>query len=233
MRIINEVVTGHSGVVQIQRTEDSAIGTKFIYEEMQYLEFARTIQLLSTILLQEVAKQSEADGRRLAAREAAAKLENPGKLLWPEPGLCSEMLYLVQQVEYDPASYQQVLKLPATHEVVRACAVLLHQGSYRWMQYRTTGFPDLFCLLDDSAMVRVLRGLQPFFKAAARRGDSYDTTAAMGVSGGKYLSRILRDYGKQAAYHDYADELASLERWAGYLVGSKENPVQAVVTFTL
>lgn len=233
MRIVEKLVMGDDGLVQLLRTEDSSVGSKYVYEEMSYAEYSRIIQLLSVIVLQEVGRQAQAKGVRAAAIEKSQRLAARERPLWSTaPALYAEMLPLMSDVESTPENYQKVLLLPVAHPLVRELARLLHQSSYRFMAYQAMAFPDLNCLAQNGTQVRFIRGLQPLFQAAARRGDAYDSTASMGVSAGKALRKMLPSYEDQATRHGFSDEWSALMRWADYLMNATENPLRVSVFFT-
>lgn len=233
MRIVEKLVMGDDGLVQLLRTEDSSIGSKYIYEEMSFAEYSRIVQLLSVVILQEVGGLAAAKGVRAGAIENSKEMSHRERPLWSaSPAIYAEMLHLMRDVESTPDNYQKVLLLPVTHPIVRDLARLLHQSSYRFMAAQAMAFPDLDCLAQNGTQVRLLRGLQPLFQAAARRGDSYDSTAAMGVSAGKALRKMLPKYEAQAAHHGFSDEWAALMRWSDYLVNATENPLRVSVFYT-
>jgi hypothetical protein len=96
MRIVEKLVMGDDGLVQLLRTEDSSVGSKYVYEEMSYAEYSRVIQLLSVIVLQEVGSQAQAKGVRAAAIEKSQRLATRERPLWSTaPALYAEMLPLM------------------------------------------------------------------------------------------------------------------------------------------
>lgn len=234
MRIISSVVAGTEGLAQIVRTEDSEVGSKFVYEELSTTELARVVQLLSVIVLQHVARESEAQNVRASAIDAADRVVAPGGVLWRHrPMAFASMRPLLDSVRVTPDEYESVLALSESDLQVRELAALLHQSSYRFMQRWAVAFPDLSCLTNNGSWVRIIRGLQLFFQAAARRGDAYDTTAAMMKTSGKFLLKVVPMYKEVADRNGFTVEWEALLRWGEYMSGPLDNPLRVNVIYTV
>lgn len=233
MRIISALVSGTEGFAQIVRTEDFALGNKFVYEELSLSELARTVQLLSVIVLQHVARQAESAGGRASAIRIAASNPNPGGVLWHHrPAAYAAMLPLLDAVERTPDEYETVLRLPEFHPQVRELASLLHQSSYGFMRRWASAYPDLACLVEEGSLTRIVRGLQPFFQAASRRGDAYDSTATLMKSSGKFLLKVVPVFKDLADRNGFAAEWETLMRWGDYMTGPIDNPLRVNVVYT-
>lgn len=235
MRIIGKLSMGTCGTAQILRTEDSAVGSKFVYEELDIAEYNRVVQLLSVIVLREVALEAQRKGKRHSLESTALAPSWPYDVLWPNDTLfkaeVKPFLNSVSEIHGSAAGYVDVLRFPFDAFIVRELARLLHQSSYRWMTWATRRYADLQYLVYEPTWVRRLRAIQPFFQAAARRGDSYGTTAAMQKAGAKWLSKILKSYESLALAEGFTVELEALSRWAGYMADTTDNPVYVSLYF--
>lgn len=234
MRIVCEEVDGLNGTAQLYRTEDSAVGSKFIYEEMSLPELNRVAQFLAFMVFDHTAREAEASGKRDVALCEGDKLSirAPALLGAGHPG-CADLDELMEAAGRNLDRYASVLSLPESHPLVRTLNVMLHQASYRWMHWRAVAFPDLWCLMESGAYVRVIRGLQPIFRAAARRGDSYDVPYTACISAGKWLNKLLPQYQEVADRNGFSTEWEALSRWAGYMTDLTSNPISFSVSYTL
>lgn len=237
MRIIGKSVLGLDGNVQLVATDDGELGSKVLYEEMPLRAFRRTVQLMTAVLLVYGTEQISGDAEHLKRWDQVECLNYPRGSAWP-----ASYEHFEDQVRPFIASanpnargkgaYLDLLREDVDAYIVRELARLLHMGSYRWLTWGVGGtFPDLGLLMDQTTFVRALRGLQPFFRAAARRGDCYDTSVPMQVYAGKYLAKVLKAVTPQVEDKGFAAELEHLQRWAGYLRNLDCNRLEANVIY--